>query len=242
MQKDKTENTYLLAGDPPIGVEMRRSARARRFSLRIAHHDGRVSLTLPRWADEGEALAFLHAREDWLRLHLHRRPADLRPEIGGMIPVCGVDRPIVIGQGRAARFADGAIHLPPARPVGPMVAALLKALARERLTAASQKHAQNLGRPFHQITLRDPRSRWGSCSASGHLMYSWRLIMAPPEILDYVAAHEVAHLAEMNHGVKFWATCARLCPEYARHRHWLKTQGARILAWRFDSLPRSGEM
>jgi predicted metal-dependent hydrolase len=76
-----------------------------------------------------------------------------------------------------------------------------------------------------RLTLRDPRSRWGSCSAKGDLMFSFRLIMTPPEVLDYVAAHEVAHLVEMNHGPAFWSLCHRLCPATDTHRRWLKDHG-----------------
>jgi predicted metal-dependent hydrolase len=85
------------------------------------------------------------------------------------------------------------------------------------------------------LTLRDTRSRWGSCSAKGDLMFSFRLIMTPPEILDYVAAHEVAHLVELNHGPGFWDLCHRLCPTTDTHRRWLKKHGAALLAWRFDT-------
>ena len=110
-------------------------------------------------------------------------------------------------------------------------------MARERLTSAVAAYAETLGRPFGRITLRDPRSRWGSCSSKGDLMFSWRLIMAPPEVLDYVAAHEVAHLAEMNHSDRFWAVCRRLCPETDKHRRWSKQNGAELLAWRFEGDP-----
>jgi len=111
---------------------------------------------------------------------------------------------------------------------------LLTALARERLLGAVARHAEALGRPAGKITLRDTRSRWGSCSSKGDLMFSWRLIMAPPAVLDYVAAHEVAHLAEMNHSARYWAVCEQLCPEYRVHRRWLKQSGAALLAWRFE--------
>jgi hypothetical protein len=91
-----------------------------------------------------------------------------------------------------------------------------------------------LGRPYTRITLRDTRSRWGSCASSGALSYSWRLIMAPPEVLDYVAAHEVAHLAEMNHSAAYWAGVARLLPGYEAPRQWLRAHGAGLHRYRFD--------
>ena len=105
------------------------------------------------------------------------------------------------------------------------VQAFLKAEARNDLAAASDRHAKALGRPFRKLTLRDTKSRWGSCSTQGDLMYSWRLVMAPPEVLDYVAAHEVAHLAEMNHSPAFWAVVERLFPNHAACRRWLRAHG-----------------
>jgi predicted metal-dependent hydrolase len=217
-----------------VEVILRRNARARRFSLRVSRSDGRVSLSLPAWAPEDEALAFLHDRADWVRHHLERAPAPLQACVGAEIPVCGVPRPVVAGTGRAARFVDGEIRVAPGPREGPRLRALLTALARDRLARAVATHSQAIGRVPGRLTLRDPRSRWGSCSARGDLMFSWRLVMAPPAVLDYVAAHEVAHLAEMNHGPAFWAICRRLCPESDRHRRWLRTQGTQLLAWRFD--------
>ncbi len=194
-------------------------------------------MSLPTWAPEAEALAFLRAREDWLRTHLDRAPDVQRARIGVRVPVCGVPRDVVAGKGRAARFLDGCIEVPEGPREGPRIKALLTAMARERLTAATTAHSQTLGRPFSKITLRDPRSRWGSCSSKGDLMFSWRLIMAPPEVLDYVAAHEVAHLAEMNHSDRFWAVCRRLCPATDTQRRWIKQNGADLLAWRFEGDP-----
>jgi predicted metal-dependent hydrolase len=215
-------------------VSLRRSSRATRYSLRVSRSDGRVSLSLPLWASEAEALAFLRDREAWVRHHLRTAPVPAQARIGAEVPVCGVPRAVVAGAGRAARFAEGVIAVPPGPREGPRIKALLTALARERLSRAVSVHAGALGRVPGQLTLRDPKSRWGSCSSKGDLMFSWRLIMVPPAVLDYVAAHEVAHLVEMNHSDAFWRVCARLRPDYRDHRDWLKRHGAEILAWRFD--------
>jgi predicted metal-dependent hydrolase len=224
----------VLPGDPPVEVALRRSRRATRYSLRVSRSDGRVSLSLPLWAPEAEALAFLRDREAWVRRQLVQAPAVQRAAIGAAVPVCGIPRAVVPATGRAARFAEGRIEVPEGPRAGPRVKALLTALARERLSRAVAAHAATLGRTPGRLTLRDPRSRWGSCSSKGDLMFSWRLIMAPPAVLDYVAAHEVAHLVEMNHSAAFWRVCARLRPDYRDHRDWLRAHGAGLLAWRFD--------
>ena len=227
---------HILGGDPAVEVVLKRSARARRFTLRVSRSRGQVTLSMPSHAPEAEAIAFLDAREGWVRKHLAASPAPARPVIGGTIPIEGQLRQIVPGTGRSARLIEGRVELPEGQE-GPRMAALLKQMARDRLAERSAHHAGKLGRSFGRITLRDTRSRWGSCSSRGDLMYCWRLIMAPPEVLDYVAAHEVAHLAEMNHSPAFWAVCERLCPGYQPHRNWLRRNGAGLLAWRFDRLP-----
>ena len=101
----------------------------------------------------------------------------------------------------------------------------LKLRARDVLAEASDRYAVMVGQSYSRLSIRDTRSRWGSCSSEGVLMYSWRLIMAPPEVLDYVAAHEVAHLVEMNHSAAFWAMVERICPDYDVHRAWLRKNG-----------------
>lgn len=231
----KSPSTHVLPGDPPVEIALKRSARATRFSLRVSRADGRVSLSLPLWAPEGEALAFLRDREGWLRGHLATAAPVQQARIGAWLPICGTPREVVAADTRATRFRDGRIEVPDGPRTGPRIRALLGALARERLTQAVERHATALGRKPQRITLRDPRSRWGSCSSKGDLMFSWRLIMAPPAVLDYVAAHEVAHLVEMNHSAAFWRVCARLRPDYDLHRVWLRQHGASLLAWRFDS-------
>ncbi len=224
-----------LPGEPPVPVKLRRSARARRLSLRVSQLDGSVSLTLPRRVPLREAQAFLAERADWVRGHLANTPTQVRLAPGAEVLFAGRPHLLVAEGGRAARLGDGVITLPTSAPekTGPRVAALFKTLARERLAEASDRHAAALGRSYSALTLRDTRSRWGSCSPQGRLMYSWRLVMAPPEVLDYVAAHEVAHLAEMNHSPAFWAHVARLMPEYREHRHWLRKNGAILHAYRF---------
>ena len=125
-------------------------------------------------------------------------------------------------------FTDAGIVVPDAVTAGTKVKALLKARARDMLATVSDDYAAALGRPYTRLTLRDTRSRWGSCTSDGGLMYSWRLIMAPPEVLHYVAAHEVAHLQEMNHSAAFWAVVEQLYGDYAAPRRWLRKEGDRL--------------
>lgn len=223
-------------GEPAIEITLRRSARARRFSLRVSRLDGRVTLSLPLRAREADALAFARGQEAWLRRALATVPGPAAIRWGMDFPLEGRVLRLGPAEGRVARETADALLLPGAEAELPRrLAAYVKLRARDRIAAAVDTHAAALGRPWHSLTLRDTRSRWGSCTHDGRLMFSWRLAMAPPAVLDYVAAHEVAHLAEMNHSPAFWAVVARLMPDYAPHRAWLKAEGQHLHAWRFDA-------
>ncbi|MGV8950216.1 MAG: M48 family metallopeptidase [Cypionkella sp.] len=224
----------LLSGFPEISITIKRSTRARRFSLRVSQSTGQVSLSMPMRAPLAEASAFARAQEGWIRAALARMPAVQRVAVGAEIPVEGRLLRIESGAGRSVRVEGDALILPgdPAR-VAARVAAYLKVRARDRLVAASDHYAAQIGRKVAQVSLRDTRSRWGSCTSDGSLMYSWRLIMAPPRVLDYVAAHEVAHMLEMNHSPRFWAVVERLFPQWQVERAWLRREGGALQSIRF---------
>jgi len=224
----------VLPGPPPIEITLRRSARTRRFSLRVSRLDGRVTLSLPLRARESEAMTFARSQEGWLRQALAKMAVPAGVALGAVLPVEGRLVTLMAGTGRSVRL-DGETLVVPGDPdqVGARVAGFLKTLARDRLIAASDRYAAALGVGFRGVALRDTRSRWGSCSAQGGLMYSWRLIMAPPDVLDYVAAHEVAHLVQMNHSAAFWTVVDGLYPGWQVQRRWLHGQGQTLHAYRF---------
>lgn len=226
---------HILHGNPPIPLTLRRNARARRITLRVSGVDGKVTLTLPTRVKTAEALAFAEEKADWLRSHLENKADIIRIEHGSELPIRGVQHIVAQGAGRKIAIENGQILVPgPADRVGTRLGASLKAMARDTLAAASDRFAQDLGRTYSRLTLRDTTSRWGSCTAQGGLMYSWRLILAPPTVLDYVAAHEVAHLAEMNHSQAFWTLVKDLYPEYEAPRQWLRTHGSGLHRYRFN--------
>lgn len=227
-------DTVTLGGDPSICVLLRRTARARRLSLRVSRLDGRVTLSLPMRTRERDALTFLHEKEAWIRKHLNALPSEKRVSVDGEIPFLGDMLTISQGTGRSARVDGGHLIVPgKAEMIPARIEAFLKLQAKMRLRDASDKYAKLLGTHYGRLTVRDTRSRWGSCTSEGNLMYSWRLVMAPEEVLDYVAAHEVAHRLEMNHSEHFWAHVERICPDYDQHRRWLRVQGQELHAWRF---------
>ncbi len=230
-------DTIIALDDPEISVRLRVSARARRFTLRLEPSGEGAVLTLPPGVTMAEARMFLMRQSDWLARALVRRPGRVVVGAGTRLPVAGeeVEVALLDGSRRAPRLEDGRLIVPGPGVPGPRIAAFLKARARDALVPAARHYAGILGRRPTAISLRDTRSRWGSCSARGRLSFSWRLAMAPPEVLDYVAAHEAAHLVEMSHGARFWEVVERILPGHRRHRAWLKREGRSLHGFRFEA-------
>ncbi|WP_458792339.1 M48 family metallopeptidase [Yoonia sp. MH D7] len=218
-------SVHRLDGNPPIDVAIRKSAQAKRLSLRVSRLDGRVTLTIPKRSALRDGIAFLQSREIWLRQNLVKLAPVAVVRAGGTVPFQGDALPVEAGQVKRTVLRDGTLHVADAATAATKARAFLKLRARDELAAASDHYAALLGRSYSRLSIRDTRSRWGSCSSAGVLMYSWRLIMAPPEILHYVAAHEAAHLVEMNHSDAFWTVVAGIHPDYQMHRDWLRQNG-----------------
>ncbi|HUS54821.1 MAG TPA: SprT family zinc-dependent metalloprotease [Thermohalobaculum sp.] len=233
--------TVVILENPNISVRLRVSPRAQRFTLRLEPSGEGAVLTLPHGVPMSEARMFLIRQSDWLARALARQPGRIVVGDGVRLPVAGNDVEIrmIDGPRRAPHLEDGQLILsaPASRGAlaGPRVAAFLKSRARDVLVPAAQSYSGLLGRRAVAVTLRDTRSRWGSCTNQGRLSFSWRLAMAPPEVLDYVAAHEAAHLLEMNHGPGFWAVVERIMPDYRRHRAWLKSEGRKLHSFQFGA-------
>ncbi len=226
--------TVALAGGEQR-IELRRNANARRYILRLPATGGDPVLTVPAKGTLATARDFAERQRDWLAAQLDRRPDAVAFAAGGMVPLRGEPHRIVAAGGlrglvRAETGSGEALlQVPGAEEhLARRLTDWLKREARQDLKQAVDLHAAALGRYPSALTLRDTRSRWGSCTADGKLSFSWRLVLAPPFILDYVAAHEVAHLAEMNHGPRFWALCRRLAPRTEEARGWLRQEGGRL--------------
>ena len=226
----------ILQGEPPIEVLLRVSARARRMTLRVSALDGRVTLSMPPWVGERDAVRFVEEKQDWIRRQLQGQHEPECVSFDSMVPVLGRMYRIVPGQGRRVVLKEGQIEVPgPDASVGARVSGHLKTMARARLAEASDQYALRLGKSYAGLSIRDTRSRWGSCSSQAKLMYSWRLIMAPDHVLHYVAAHEVAHLKEMNHSKAFWSVVEDLFGDCTEPRRWLRTEGPALHRYKFGN-------
>jgi predicted metal-dependent hydrolase len=214
-----------------VQVRFRENARARRIILRFDKSGDGLILTLPRRTSRSRALSFAQSQIGWIAERLTRQPARREFADGMCFPFRGTEIKIarVVGARAVTRLEDGLLKVGGAEAhVVRRTLEWLKKEAKRELQRASDEYAQKMGVRYSRLTLRDTQSRWGSCSASGALSYSWRLILAPDEVLDYVCAHEVAHLKQMNHGPKFWALVAAHCPHMERARDWLKKDGSHL--------------
>ena len=220
------------AGKVPMRVRV--SRRARRLALRIDAQGDAVELVLPPRTPLPRALNFLKSNRDWLETRLAALPPRIEFADGSKVPVMGVPhrirhvmrsrdtRPVWI-EGREIRVTGEEEH------IARRVRDFLKERARNELGRRARRLAEQLDRKIGRITVRDTTTRWGSCSTSANLAFSWRLVMAPEAVLHYVVAHEVAHLVEMNHGPRFWKLVERLVPNVERQRDWLNNNRAWLL-------------
>lgn len=217
-------------------IALKRRPAARRITLRVSSATGAIVLTLPERTDLTTARRFAEAHGEWIAVRLARIPERVPFAHGILIPLRGV--PHRIAHWSRAPGPTAALADPNGEPIiavaadAPHVARRVRDfLAREAkrdLGEAVKRHAEALGIAGGKVTVRDTRSRWGSCSARGSLSFSWRLILAPPFVLDYLAAHEVAHLKEMNHSHRFWRIAHGLCPRLDEAEDWLKRHGAEL--------------
>lgn len=225
----------LLVDGETVRVSVRRHPTARRLTLRVRTVSRDVTLTAPPHVPLAAANAFVQRHLDWVRTRLVRLPQRVPFAPGEIIPVRGMPHRIVHRESLRGTCSveidphDG-MHLLCVSGDLPHVARrisdYLKRQARADLTLAVRRHAAALQVEIGALTLRDTASRWGSCAASGDLSFSWRLIFAPPHVLDYLAAHEVAHRLEMNHGPRYWRAVERIFPERKIAEAWLRANGA----------------
>jgi len=224
-------------------VLVKKNRRARRMTLRVNPIRRDITLTIPPYANWKQAGEFIERHMEWLQAQEQAMP-QLQPfEHEAVIPLEGAPHQLCfVGanddaaadflRGETVQRLDGGPDQPPRLQVNgdhrlapQMLTIWLKQLARNRLNERAAFHAGRLSLRYSKLAVRDQSSRWGSCSSTGALSFSWRLIFAPAGVLDYVAAHEVAHLGEMNHSPRFWKLVAKTRPDYAEARQWLRRNG-----------------
>ncbi len=267
-QDKEARRSLRVSDDLDCPLELRRSRRATRFSLKVSYTERVAILTLPYHVSTEEARGFLNRHLDWLKRQIDRLPKPVPFASGSIIPLRGQSHKIQfvgpvrnqgvvwVEQAPAGAFAAQpfAVSATPCNKFAPTfqtvtndtralpricvsgderhaprrLADWLRNEARADLAQRVEHHSAELGCAPKRISVRDQSTRWGSCSTSGTLCFSWRLIFAPSFVLDYVAAHEVAHLREMNHSQRFWRLVRQTTPDMQRARNWLKINGAEL--------------
>ncbi len=236
---DVTVTEIELIDGRRVPLTLAVNPRARRISVRIDATRRIAIATAPSKRQLKRAEEFAAARAGWIAKELAALPERAALAPFAQAPLRGVMHELAFEKGRgAARIEAGAEGAPP-RLIVPApdldffearVIRFLKAEALKDLSARVAVHAAALGAKPAKIQVKETRSRWGSCSTDGALAFSWRIVMAPPFVLDYLAAHEVAHLKQMNHSARFWALVEKLCPSHEMGRAWLHRHGAMLHA------------
>ena len=229
-------------GSQIYSVLLRRHRRARRYTLRIHPSDREAILTMPPRGTIADAKDFALRHGGWIAARLGRLPKAAPFLPGTVVPLRAVAHRIVHrtaqrgtvwtelrDSGERVLCVAGGVEFIERR-----VHDYLKREARKDLQKASIHYAQALGVKVKRLSIRDQSSRWGSCTSEGNLSFSWRIMMAPQPVINYLVAHEVAHLKEMNHGPKFWKLCEKLCPDTDRCKDWLKRNGGALQAIVFE--------
>jgi predicted metal-dependent hydrolase len=230
----------LFAGYPleidgtPLEVEVFYNQRSKSMRLRLDKLQKRAILTLPPRTPLYEARAFLERSKSWLFKRLQQHPSRIPFINGNCIPIFGQDHIIhyVPAPQSKIELKDARILMQgPTENLSLALKTWLKHHAHSYVNQRCQDYANQIGKKINYIRVRDVKSRWGSCSHQANLSFSWRLVFAPLPIVDYVCAHEVAHLLEMNHSHQFWAVVESICPNPKTHIHWLKKNSARLFSY-----------
>ena len=232
--------SVALPGGLRAALRVRRSRRAQRLALRIMPASGEVELVVPLRASVKQGVAFAREKASWIKAHLSNLPLPVPFADGAIIPVFNQPHRIrrtdeLFG---GIWLTDKELQVAAAPETVPdVVRGWLRNQARENLISRAEDKSGLLNSRFRRLTVRDTASRWGSCSPKGDLSFSWRIIMAPEYAIDYLVAHEVAHLQEMNHSRRFWAIVDAIAEEPERGRDWLRDHGASL--HRYGVEPRS---
>lgn len=215
-----------------IPLIIRPHARARRLKLRYDAAKGAAVVTLPPGMKERHARNFVEQNREWLTNQMQKSPPSRQLVPGEQIPLRGENHLLVHVPDNPARITVENRHLLIGGRREGFEVRLQNWLKKQARLAVEERAGEMIlksGKKFRRISVRDTKSRWGSCSSTGTLSFCWRLILAPPEVLDYVVAHEVAHLHEMNHSAAFWRVVDELVPHAKKSRKWLRDHGPALM-------------
>ncbi len=229
--------TVEISGET-LPVRLRRNARAKKMILRVDGVNGDIKLTSPKHVSLSSLRAFLQEHSGWVERERAKLNVQGPLAHGDTIPYMGQSHIVAFlnEAPRKVEVLEGRILVGgPADQAAARLERWFRAEAKKRIGDDAIAYAGQLDVSVGRVSIGDMKSRWGSCSSTGTLRFNWRLLLAPPAVRRYVAAHEVSHLLEMNHSPRFWAHVAAIMPDYAAHRKWLRANGSDLMRLRFSA-------
>jgi predicted metal-dependent hydrolase len=228
----------IIEGPLNVKISLLQNQRAKRLKLAYNQHDDTFRLSTPYNTPHFDIQSFLKRCEPWIEKQLSK-PKKKIPILGHghIIPILGKNYTInyKVDPKKSMLFVENRIDITGTASTFSGILELgLRDLIQKILYQRCFVYAQTMGKTFKKITVKETKSRWGSCSSKGNLNFSWRLIFAPSHVVDYLCAHEVCHLVEMNHSERFWELVEILEPNYKDAQKWLKTNGKSIMGLRFS--------
>ena len=240
--KQHSWDRWLEVDGERMPVKVVEHPRSTRITLRLLPGGNELKVTMPPHVALDQLDDFLERNRNWVAVKRSRLPQTVQAEAGAKIPYLGIEHRIIHldrlrGIVSTKQIADEPSLLVPGEPahIPRKVESFFKKQARLCLNEAVAHYSRELNVRAKSIRVTDTTSRWGSCSTTRTLSFSWRIIMAPPPVLNYLAAHEVAHLREMNHSDRFWSHVRDICPDMEVHKSWLRSNGARLHAVKLTS-------
>ncbi|MBR2034091.1 MAG: M48 family metallopeptidase [Alphaproteobacteria bacterium] len=228
-----TGRTFDFAKELGFAIKTVKSSSARRLTLRIDEKERIPILSIPKYCSNHKALAFVEEHRDWIQNMLARLPEKSSFVSGSTFSLFGqtislIHKPDQRGTilEKNQLYIGGQAEFLHRRTID-----FIKKYTEHKLSEMSLSVAQNLGCNIHSISVKDTKSRWGSCSNRGNINYNWRIAFAPLEVIEYLVCHEVSHLVHPNHSQDFWACVASICPHHRQSRHWLKVKGKTLYSY-----------
>ena len=227
------ETRNVSINNRQLDLVINRHERAKNFKIRFDSSGSKILLTIPKRGSVKTALDFYERSQEWISNHLPVIHEVTSFSHGSDLPF--LDNIYKIQHSKLLtrfRLVDNILHITGAQErISSIVIEWLKIQAHQHLTMVSHKMAEQLGVTIKDVKIKELKTRWGSCSSRKTLNYSWRVIMAPAHVAEYLCAHEVSHLIEMNHSHRFWSLVRSICPHYKESRRWLRTEGKKLFAY-----------
>ena len=224
----KNNNDHVLINNQFIKINTRKNPKAKKIIIKFNHYGTEIDLTIPRFTSKREGLEFINMNINWLSKEINNFPSKIPFEAGKKVPVLGEYYLIDYHESKNIHMDSSTIYIQKNNNKENNLKKWLIKKSKIYITDLTFRKATELKVKVNKISIRDPKTRWGSCSENGNVSFSWRLIFAPPTVIEYVVTHELCHIIELNHSYKFWQLVSKSCPKYKSSQSWLKDFGLKL--------------